>query len=65
MESIDEKLMIARQKLKVRKPYAAPGFQRLSPVAALRLLSRHADNSDTELRQMIESVDHLHGEKGS
>lgn len=65
MDSTDEKLMTARQKLKVRKPSVAPRFQSLSPVAALRLLSRHADNSYTELRQMIESIDHLHGEKGS
>lgn len=66
MESTDmDKIMNAGRKLKVCKPYAAPSLQRLSPVVAKGLLSRHADMKDTELRQMIESVDQLHGAKGS
>lgn len=49
------------RKLKVCKPYVAPKLQRLSPVAVKGLLSRHADTSDAELEQLIESVDRLHG----
>ena len=66
MESTDiGKMMNVGRKSKVRKPYVAPKLQRLGPVAVKGLISRHADTSDTELRQFIEIVDHLHGAKGS
>jgi hypothetical protein len=66
MEATDvRKMMDVDVKLKVCKPYVAPKLQRLSPVAAKGLLSRHAKRSDTELRQLIESVDQIHGAKGS
>jgi hypothetical protein len=59
------KTMNFGRKLKVCKPYVAPKLQRLSPVAVKGLLSRHADTSDAELEQLIESVDRLLGAKGS
>lgn len=64
MESteVGKKMNVGR-KLKVCKPYVAPRLQRLSPDAAKGLLLRHAD--DSELRQMIETADQLHGAKGS
>ena len=66
MESTDvSKIMNAGRKLKACKPYVAPSLQRLSAEVAKGLLSRHADTSDTDLQQMIESVDQLHGAKGS
>jgi hypothetical protein len=66
MESTDVgKTTNAGRKLKARKPYVAPRLQRVSPVAAKGLLSRDADASDTQLQQMIESVDQIDGAKGS
>lgn len=66
MESTDvDRIVNAGGKLKVCKPYVAPCFQRLSPVAAKILLSRHADANHPDPQQMLEGVDHLHGEKGS
>jgi hypothetical protein len=55
----------AGRKSKARKPYVAPRLQRVSSVAVKRLLLRDADASDTQLQQMIESVDQLDGAKGS
>jgi hypothetical protein len=66
MESTNaDKTTNAGQKLKVRKPYVAPKLQHVRPVAVKGLLSRDADASDTQLQQMIESVDQLDGAKGS
>lgn len=66
MESTDvDKMMSVDRKLKVCKPYVAPRVQRLNPEAAKDLLLRDADTNDSELRQMIENVDQLHGAKGS
>ena len=66
MESTDlGKIVNAEPKLRVRKRYVAPQLQRLSPVALKALLTRDAAASDTQLQQMIESDDELHGAKGS
>jgi len=66
MESTDVgTIMNVGRKLKGRKSYVAPRLQHLSPDAAKGLLSRHAKTSDTELQQLIESVDQIHGAKGS
>jgi hypothetical protein len=66
MEStVVAKMMNDSRKLKVAKPYVAPKLQRLSSDAAKGLLLRNAHTDDSELRQMIESVDHLHEAKGS
>ena len=59
------KMINAVPSLKVCKPYVAPRVQRLSPMAVKGLLSRRGDTSDSELQQLIESVDQLHGAKGS
>ena len=66
MESteVGKKMNVGR-KSKVCKPYVAPRLQRLSPDAAKGLLLRDGDTDDSELRQMIETVDQLHGAKGS
>jgi len=53
------------QGMKVRKPYLAPGFKRLSPEAAKELLLRHADAGDPEVQHMLDCIDELLGEKGS
>ena len=66
VESTDVgKTMGVGRKLKVCKPYIAPKLQRLSLEAAKDLLLRDADTNDSELRQMIESIDQLDGAKGS
>jgi hypothetical protein len=66
MESTDVgKMMNVTRKLKVSKPYVAPKLQRLSPDAAKSLLLRDADTDDSGPRQIIDSVDQLHGAKGS
>lgn len=53
-------------KLKIRKTYGAPTCRRVSPGGAAKVLfSQHAAIIDTEFQPMIESFDHLHGEKGS
>lgn len=66
MESTDvSNMMNVVRKTKVWKPYVAPRLQRLSTDVVKVLLSREAEKSDTEFRQLIESVDHLHGAKGS
>ena len=66
MESTDTgKMVNAGRKLKIRKRYVAPKLQRLSPDAAKSLLLRKADTHDSELQQLIDSVDRLHGAKGS
>ena len=66
MESADvEKIVSVGQKSKVCKPYVAPKFENLSPEAAKDRLLQNADANDSELRQMIEIVDELHGAKGS
>jgi hypothetical protein len=66
MESTDVgKMMNAVRKLKVCKPYVAPELRRLSPALVKSLLSRVVDTRDNELQQLIESVDQLHGAKGS
>ena len=51
-------------KLKVCKPYAAPELGRLSPAIVKSLLSQDAGMSASELQQLIESDDQLHGVKG-
>jgi hypothetical protein len=65
MESGEVGKKVSVVRMKVFKPYVAPRLQRLSPALAKSRLSRDADTSDSELQQLIESVDHLHGAKGS
>ncbi len=65
MQSTDVGRKMNVIRLKVCKPYVAPRLQRLSPAIVKSRLSRDADTSDSELQQLIESVDHLHGAKGS
>ena len=66
MESADVgKVMNATRKLQFRKLYVAPRLQRARPDVAKRLILTKADPNDSELRQMTESVDQLHGAEGS
>jgi|tagenome__1003787_1003787.scaffolds.fasta_scaffold10081360_1 hypothetical protein len=66
MESTDVgKTMGVGRKLKVCKSYVAPKLQRLSPDVAKGLLLRDAETDDSELRQILESMDQLDGAKGS
>ena len=66
MESTDAgKKMNVGRTLKDRKPYVAPRLQRLSPDAAKGVLLRDADTNNSELRQILESMDQLDGAKGS
>ena len=66
MESTDvRKPVTSGQWMKVRKPYLAPGFKRLSPEAAKELLLRHADAGDRKVQHMLDCVDELLGENGS
>ena len=66
MESTDvgKKMSFGRTQ-KVCQPYTAPRLPRLDPVGVQGLLLLLADKSDTEFQQIIDSIDHPHGEKGS
>jgi hypothetical protein len=66
MESTDiGNMMNVVSTLKAPKPYVPPRLQRLSPALVKSRLSRDADPNDSELRQLFQSVDQLHGAKGS
>jgi hypothetical protein len=65
MKSTDVGEINVTRKVKVGKPYVAPKLRRLSPAQVESLLSRDPDTSDKDFRQLIESVNQLHGAKGS
>jgi hypothetical protein len=66
MDSTDVRnAMTGGQGMKVRKPYLAPGFKRLSLEAAKELLLRRADVRDPEVQHMLDRIEGFQGEKGS
>ena len=48
-----------------RKSYSAPGFKRLSPEEAKKLLLERADAKDPEVLRLLARIEEVRGEKGS
>jgi hypothetical protein len=59
------KLMKIARAAEGHKLYLAPGFKRLSPVAAEGLLLRKADTTDPQVRRMLDRIKELREDWGS